>query len=149
MDDDDKKLLFKVLKQAGITKATIDFDGGGDSGQIDQITVEGLLEGVKLRDVPIPPDGAPLVEELPDIMGNKPNTMYELIESAGYDILEHDSPCDWINNDGGSGYIIFEPEKESIFFEMNERVKGVELHQMELGFYNEPEAGVTPEVTNG
>ena len=148
MDDEDKKLLFQVLKQAGITKVTVCFDGGGDSGQIDSITAEGLIDGIELRDIPIPPDGKPLSDEFPGVMGDDNTNIYSLIESVCYSLLEHDSPCDWINNDGGYGEIYIVPEAESIHLDMNERIQGSELHELELGFYTEDEE-VTQEVTNG
>ena len=148
MDDKDKKLLFRVLKQAGITKVTIAFDGGGDSGAIEEITVEGLLEGVELNQVPVPPEGLTMVAGEYTIKQN-PN-MYGFIEAIAYSILGDGSPCDWINNDGGYGDIFINPEIESIHLDMNERITISELHEIELGFYEEPVSELVPdEVTNG
>lgn len=76
--------LFAALKDAGVTRVDIRYNGGGDSGQVDDVEYEG--DGI---------DESNLTEKF---TGD--------LEDLGYHILEFYYNYDWYNNDGGYGSIV-------------------------------------------
>jgi hypothetical protein len=120
-----KANLFAVLVGAGIAKVTVEFDGEGDSGQI---------EGIDATDA----SGAPC--ELPTtslvvhqaVWGepeprSRDMTIPELIEMLAYDLLgeTHDG---WEINDGSYGTFTFDVTAGAIPLECNVRFTGSEQH---------------------
>ena len=78
--------LFAALKDAGVTNVEIRYDGGGDSGQVDDVEFHG-----------------------DNIDGGDLNDKFEGdLQDLGYHLLEHYYDYDWYNNDGGYGTITIE-----------------------------------------
>lgn len=76
--------LFAALKDAGVTRVEIRYDGGGDSGQVDDVEFFG-----------------------DNLDGDDLNDMFEGdLQDLGYHILEQHYNHDWYNNDGGYGSIV-------------------------------------------
>src|SRR5688572_12634719 len=92
-EDNDMKeglKLLKALKAAGQTDTVrIEFSGSGDDGGIDG--VEGLDRG------------QPLYQQVEDWAGEFADNM----------------PCDWVNNDGGFGWIELDVEKQTIRYSVD------------------------------
>ena len=112
-----KERLLAFLASAGITRAIIIFDGGGDSGQIEDVAAfqddqqtelpQGTVELSRLG------HGAdqPVANHL---------SAGEAIEDLVYDLLRQ-SHCGWENNDGAYGEFIFDVTARTISLDYNER----------------------------
>jgi len=83
--------LFAALKDAGVTNVNIRYDGGGDSGQVEDVEYEGTnLDHTSLNDK--------FEGDLQDLATH---------------ILEQHYNWDWYNNDGGYGYIRIDLEEDT------------------------------------
>jgi hypothetical protein len=86
--------LFTALKDAGVTSVEIRYDGGGDSGQVDDVEFFGdNLDGADLND---------------RFEGD--------LQDLAYSILQDHYNYDWYNNDGGYGTVVisFDDEEPTI-----------------------------------
>lgn len=108
-----KALAIEALRGAGVTKATVEFSGSGDSGQIDYINVEGTkpfgLIDVTLRSTSMYPGSD--FARFTDVHDLIDNLAFQVIDAAGH--------SGWENNDGASGTITFDIEAGTIEFEIN------------------------------
>lgn len=150
MDEKEKRTLLKVLKMLGITKATIEFNGGGDSGQVETVEAEGLSDK-SLTHFAVPDEAKHLAPA-----GHHPdqNNMAAFLMDLAYDLIE-ESGYDWVNNEGGFGTLTIVPGRDSIHLDMHINVMSTDDYEFQLGFEEEhhpvtlsPEKD-TPEVTNG
>lgn len=110
-----KRLIFAALAEAGITKVSIEFDGAGDSGQIEDILAwNATFSG----SVPIPAD-CKLQLAYP---GNPPReaTLRDAIETLAYDYLD-ETYRGWENNDGAFGTFVFDVPARTVTLQHNER----------------------------
>jgi hypothetical protein len=83
--------LFAALKDAGVTNVEIRYDGGGDSGQVEDVEYEGTnLDHTSLSDK--------FEGDLQDLATH---------------ILEQHYDYDWYNNDGGYGDIRIDLEGDT------------------------------------
>jgi len=118
--------LFAQLKLLNVKEFRINFDGGGDDGQIDEIE----FFNTNNETFNIPSDTISWVyTELNTTQGEiKPveqkTTLLKAIEDLGYSMLD-EAGHDWVNNDGGYGTIdvLLEGEdgKPSVHMEINIR----------------------------
>jgi len=110
-----KHMLFAELAEAGIHRVTVEYDGSGDSGQID--TIEAWNAGNDRMPLPLKPT-IQFVAENP----GSPSVEYSLeaaIETVAWDYL--DIHCGWENNDGAFGTFEFLVPDRTITLEHNER----------------------------
>jgi hypothetical protein len=116
-----KSLIFDVLAEVGIRKLTVDFDGYGDSGQIDDVE-PGTDQAWITGDERIPVPTGRKVQLASPVPGNPPveMTLQEAIETLAYDYLE-ETHMGWENNDGAFGTFVFNVPDRSITLEHNER----------------------------
>lgn len=137
-----KVILFDALAAAGITEITVQFDGCGDSGQIDSISA---YMGETPRALPAPSAAEPPEAETPSVaavplpqtpvtlyhakwdsdeLGTDEITLQNAIEEICYDYLkqEHDG---WENNDGAFGEFAFDVAARTIHLEFNGRFTDV------------------------
>jgi hypothetical protein len=138
-------ILFDALAAAGITAITIQFDGCGDSGQIESISAY-MGEAPKALPAPAavePPEAeTPSVAAVPlpqtpvtlyhakwdsDELGTDEITLQDAIEALCYDYLEqeHDG---WMDNDGAFGEFEFDVALRTIHLEFNGRFTDVYTH---------------------
>jgi len=108
-----QRVIFDALAALGIERLEISFDGCGDSGQIEDITVIGG-SGVLSGDLTIefaPWDGANQSRKCP---------LAEAVEDLCYGLLkrEHEG---WEINDGAFGSFAFDVAKREIELEFNGR----------------------------
>ena len=111
-----KALIFAALEEAGIIKISIEFDGAGDSGQIEDVRAWHAAGGT----VPLPSDHK---LELPSPLPDNPPvhmTLQEAVETLAYDYLEDTHPG-WENNDGAFGTFLFDVPGQTVTLEHNER----------------------------
>ena len=112
-----KRVLFDVLSAHGITAVIVQFDGCGDSGQIEDIEVQG-----QDRPGELPSDSIEIADVSWDDLEVRPKTLSirETIDYLVYDLLR-ETHCGWENNDGAYGTFTFDVGKRSILLEYNER----------------------------
>lgn len=107
-----KALVLKMLKEHQATSALVIYCGAGDSGQIDQVEIEGgNTEGVSL---PVERSRSMYQDDLwVEVMETVNITVEELIEDLAYRILE-ESVGGWEINDGSAGQIKIDVETGKI-----------------------------------
>lgn len=119
-----KAQLFGALEPAGIQYVTVTFDGGGDSGQIENISAVADNASVELPTVEI--------ELVSHVWGQENPTrtlmsVAEAIEQLAYDLLSL-THSGWENNDGAYGEFVFDVLERTISLEHNERYVTAELY---------------------
>jgi hypothetical protein len=113
-----KAHLFDALAAAGIARVTVDFDGEGDSGQIEDIAA---LDPAG-KPIKLPPDQ--LTVETAKFDGTGADTatrpLRDVIENLCYELLEehHDG---WEINDGSFGAFEFDIPHRSVTLTFNGR----------------------------
>jgi hypothetical protein len=123
MDIEDIDML-RILASFGVIRASVEFSGGGDSGEMGEVTVEGLVDAEK---VPAP---AEFQADLKGMCGShrynyttqktEPIEVYDikhLLEAFAYNVVER-TGVDWCNNEGGGGTLYIEPGTGKIDLEM-------------------------------
>jgi hypothetical protein len=101
------------LKDLGITLIEADYQGSGDSGQIENFTYYSN----------------------DDVVDDIPNDVHENIESMFYGQLEYTE--DWYNNEGGYGTINFNLNNLSV--KIDESIRYTETKDTQYSFYIKPE----------
>lgn len=117
-----KEIIFAALAAAGIHRVSIEFDGAGDSGQIEDILVWNAAE----ETIPLPSDRK---LELPSPFPPNtpvPITLQEAIETLAYDYLEDTHPG-WEINDGAFGTFLFDIPGRSITLDYRQRYTDVNI----------------------
>ena len=116
-----KALIFEALAAAGITALTIDFDGEGDSGQIDGI-------GARAGDTPVTVPATPItLHRVPwdsDQRQTVETTLPDAIETLCYAYLEQEHEG-WENNDGAYGLFECDVAARTIHLDFNARFTDV------------------------
>lgn len=113
-----KAALLDALARAGITKVVVNFDGYGDSGQMERIDVHATEAEAKL-----PEDRIEFVEPVlgyPDRSERSTHTVSDAIETLVYALLE-ETHGGWENDDGAYGEVTFDVAKRTITLDYNER----------------------------
>jgi hypothetical protein len=116
----DKEIIFAALAEAGIHSVTLNYDGGGDSGQIEDIEAWNAT-GDR---IPLPSD-----RKVQLTLGNpdEPLTDVDLqaaIETLAWDFLE-EMYAGWENNDGAFGIFVFDVPNRTVTLEHSERFTDV------------------------
>ena len=124
-----KSALFDALSAAAIQTVVIEFDGCGDSGQLENIT--GL--DAENAEIPLPEADIEIREvqfEGASILVVK-RPVRDVLETLAYDLLEqtHDG---WENGDGGHGEFTFDVATRSITLDYNERFTNSTNYQHEF-----------------
>lgn len=121
-----KASLFAALAGAGIVKVTVTFDGYGDSGQIDNVELNG--DAATLPDIPVElartDFGSTEVER-------RTEPLNEAIETFCYALLES-THGGWENNDGAYGEFVFDVVAGTIMLDFNYRIETSENHSYEF-----------------
>jgi hypothetical protein len=120
-----KNELFDTLEAYGIVLVTVDFDGCGDSGQIDSIIAideHGIvpLPQVHLARASVDPGIAPSASEGEPIA--------DAIELLAYDLLESEH-AGWEINEGAFGQFRFDAIDRTITLGCNIRIETSEFSQ--------------------
>jgi hypothetical protein len=113
-----KAIVFAALAEAGIHRVTVDYDGSGDSGQIENIEAwDASNERIPFPSnskVHLASDNADF--PLPD------HQLEAAVETLAWDYLE--IYYGWENNDGAFGTFVFDVPGRTITLEHNERYRG-------------------------
>lgn len=122
-----KATLFAALKSHDITQVVVEFDGYGDSGQVENVEATSNDTIIALPD--------DVVELSFARHGGSSDTrsesLREAIESMAYDCLEA-THCGWENNDGPYGEFIFRVGDAAITLDYNERYTAAESYDHEF-----------------
>ncbi len=122
---ENKTALFDALALTGITSVEVTFDGYGDSGQIESVTVMAGDMEVALPTVRITIAhaqwGRAEIER-----GSSP--LEHAIEQLAYDFLQ-ETHCGWENNSGAYGDLYFDVGEQTITLNYNRRFESSEYAQ--------------------
>jgi hypothetical protein len=112
-----KRIVFDALAAANITLVHVEFDGEGDSGQIESVIA---LRGDERAELPATTVTIQQVAWAETKASTKQATLEDAIESLCYDFLEetHDG---WENNDGAYGDFRLDVATRTIELEFNGR----------------------------
>ena len=121
-----KATVFAALAAAGIDHVTVEYDGSGDSGQIDCITAWDAND----QKIPL------LLEPKLQLATDDPDQPIErnleaAVEDLAWDYLEG-LYNGWENNDGPCGTFVFDVPKRTITLEHNERFTDVNTFKHEF-----------------
>ena len=112
-----KEALFAAMRAAGLTEIIVTFDGGGDSGQIEDIDA-------RCGDTVVPmPDTAITLAQVSwgiSEISTSSMSLSEAVETLAYDLLS-DSHGGWENCDGAFGEFHFDAAAGTILLDYNER----------------------------
>lgn len=115
-----KTILFDALAATGIHRVTVDYDGSGDSGQIENVEA---WSAANAR-IPFPSElRLQMVSENPDHPPIERN-LEAAVESVAWDYLD-DLYSGWENNDGAFGTFAFDVPARTVTLEHNERFTDV------------------------
>ncbi len=112
-----KAALLAALRARGITLVIADFDGGGDDGQIERITVH-----ANDAEIPMPAGDVEfaMVEGHPEEVTARTITLEMAVEHLCYDVLRLAQPG-WENGDGAFGQVRFDVAAQMIVLGFNGR----------------------------
>ena len=112
-----KDLVFDALAAAGITHVFVEFDGCGDSGQIESACA-------RVNDTPIDFPTATVNLHTTSWnqaeLGRKETSLAEAVENLCYGCLEQ-THAGWENNDGAYGDFTFDVAERKITLDFNGR----------------------------
>ncbi len=112
-----KTSLFDALTAAGITTVVVNFDGCGDSGQIETIEAKAGDDVIPVPTVPIEIASAVWGSATID---RQTRPLEEAVEMLVYDVLNQ-KHGGWENNDGAWGEYTFDVAERTITLDYNER----------------------------
>ena len=112
-----KPVVFAALAEAGITSVTVEFDGEGDSGQIESVIACAGESPAELPQTPVTLHRASWESE---IITDRTEPLAGAIELLCYDYLEQEHGG-WENNDGAFGTFAFDVSACTIELEFNGR----------------------------
>ena len=116
---DNKDLIFDLCEQKGVDKFSVTFDGSGDSGQIDEVSLDSKI--LSLDVVAQVEDGTQWVNGASKPLWRDAKDLRDLIESVCYDVLENTNGG-WEINDGSFGEFLFDVKKRKVKLDFNERI---------------------------
>lgn len=119
-----KAKIFALLLKAGITSVIVRFDGGGDSGQIEEIDARTADEPAELPAVDVE---LMVTNYGSDRAFAQTEPLDKAIETLCYALLAsaHDG---WENNEGAYGEFVFDVVAGTIALDCNYRVIETENH---------------------
>jgi hypothetical protein len=113
-----KTSLFDCLEDAGLILITVDFDGSGDSGQI-----EGIFAFDENGEVAVPRASLPCISLNAGARADTTElqSVSDVVEALAYDFLEEEHGG-WENNDGAYGEFRFDVTDRTITLAYHERI---------------------------
>lgn len=121
LNESNKDAVFDGLALANITEVRVDFDGEGDSGQINGVAA---FRGEEATDLPKTRVAIQTVSWQSDEIVTTDQGLEEAIETLCYSYLE-ETHGGWENNEGGFGEFRFDVKKRSVELEFNGRFSDV------------------------
>jgi len=118
--------IFDALAAASAVTLVVHFDGYGDSGQIESITVTGTDGEIVLPEINIA-YASPGRADDGDAISQTSLPISEAIETLCYDLLRQ-THAGWENNDGAFGDFIFDVTARTISLDHNDRYTAIESY---------------------
>jgi hypothetical protein len=127
-----KDIVFDLLAKKNIAEFTVNFDGSGDSGQIDSIDLPDEIIGEKVAGIKVS-DGIHYYSSTgPEQIYDDAKNIGDVIESVCYQVLQNNVCSGWEIDDGSFGEFLFDVKKRKVKLEFNERVTDVNQHEYEF-----------------
>lgn len=124
-----KRAVITPLRQAGIARVEIRFDGYGDSGAIEEIgCLDAAGEAFACPEIAVDIASCDGSDEPGEC---RQELLRAALESLGYLALERHHPG-WEINDGASGELVIDVAAASFMLECSLRYTGYEDHSTEL-----------------
>ncbi|MEO3431869.1 DUF6878 family protein [Inquilinus sp. CAU 1745] len=120
-----KTALFAALAEAGVTTVTVEFDGYGDSGQIESIDAKAGEADAELPDASVALVTLGWRDTDPT---ERAMSVREAIEHMAYGCLAQ-THGGWENNEGAFGTFVFDVAERSIALEYNQRFEDYESYE--------------------
>lgn len=130
INDGNKEIAFDILKSEGVKSVTIDFEGSGDSGQLEPSSLDDRLKKKVVKGSRIS-QGTVWSPEGKSCRWKENCTLEEILQSVCYDALEISNPG-WEINEGSFGQFVFLVDERVVNFEFNQRIVETELSEYEL-----------------
>jgi hypothetical protein len=118
-----KAALFDALATVGIATVVVTFDGYGDSGQVENIEVQGEVTDLPAAAIEFGSVSWDSAEISRHQLGVR-----EAVEALVYDLLRQ-THCGWENNAGAYGEFTFNVADRTITLDYNERYESSEYTQ--------------------
>ena len=122
---DNKRIVFDALEAAGITRVLVQFDGSGDSGQIEEINA---VSGDQPRDFPVGKVVIGCATWGAAEVRYEDCSVRDAVETLAYAFLE-ETHSGWEINEGAYGEFTFTVPDRSIVLDYNERFEDSEYTQ--------------------
>jgi hypothetical protein len=126
-----KKRMFEMLKSIGVVDIQVEFDGGGDNGNVDSITYNGLLSDKEYNEMEAPANFPDLLTAMQTIKA----TLSQLVDYWSYDLLG-ETDHDWVNNDGGYGSMTIKVDAGTARVDMNIRETISHYFEHDVGLFD-------------
>ena len=119
-----KEVLFDGLRHVGIAHVLVNFDGSGDSGQIESIEARNDAD----QSVPLPAAQITFagIDWQSGATTERRLSLEGAVEELVYDLLS-DTHSGWQDNDGAYGEFCIDARARTIHLEFNERFTSSEL----------------------
>lgn len=130
ISEGNKEIAFDILNSEGVKSVTIDFDGNGDSGQLEPSSLDDRLKKKVVKGSKIS-QGIVWSPKGNTHRWKKNCTLEEILQSFCYDALEASNPG-WEINWGSFGQFVFLVDERVVNFEFNQRIVQTEFSEYEL-----------------
>lgn len=125
-----KDIVCDILTKEKIKNFIVHFDGNGDSGQIEDITLEDKILEMPVEGVKIP-NGTQYSQSGRKQLWADAKTLQDVIDSICYESLEQ-ACSGWEINDGSYGDFTFDVENRKVELDFNEREMTVKNNTYEF-----------------
>lgn len=137
--ESNKKIIFKALKALKIKEVFVDYNGYGDSGQINEINfqkasgksvnINKLSQGLIMKGLKRTAGWTYTTPNYEDVPSSY--SLQEAIQDLCYDLLEQKHPG-WEINSGSDGTFVFNVTSEKIKWEHNDIIEERDCHEYEV-----------------
>ncbi len=121
--------IFDALATAGIVELVVNFDGYGDSGQIESIDARDANGEIAMPETLVG-YASPTHGEDAQTVDHQAMPLAEAVETLCYDLLRQ-THAGWENNDGAFGDFTFDVAARAISLDHNDRYTAIESYAHE------------------
>jgi len=118
--------IFDALTSAGVVTLVVNFDGYGDSGQIESLDARGPEGEIVMPDTSVIYASPSYGDDAAAVV-HRTIKLAEAIETLCYDLLRQ-THAGWENNDGAFGDFVFDVAARTISLDHNDRYTAIESY---------------------